>query len=242
MLGFSCTMRAVRVSVHAGALVLSLLVWNAPTWASDQDPFDSGDYIRYVQAELGSAPIEPVNPKNTAPEFTASESVYSFGLVVQRAQQPGPVQYGLEGGMRVGYGNNRRMFVHLAGSGSSMQVRSDLWTADLTFGAFFSLSVAERIRFYLSAGPALYWGRASGVDRDTQAAQEGRTAVIIDLSDNGDDVGVAWYARAGAAWMFSPNTHIGVSVRKMDARLDFGRRGRVHMDEHSWLLTLGYVY
>lgn len=217
-----------------------MLYLSASALAHAQGPLIDDNYLRYVQAELGKASVKPVNPAGTAPTLTASESVYSFGLVVQRTAQPGPFQYGWEGGVRVGYGSNRSMFVHLAGTGSSLQIRSDLWTADLTFGAFASVRAADRLRFYVSAGPSLYWGRASGADQDTTEA-DGR-AVTIDLTENGDDLGAAWYARAGAEWMFSPNTHVGVSVRKMDARLDFGRRGRIRIDEPSYLLTLGYVY
>lgn len=237
MLGFSCTVKAARAIVLVGMLGFTSLLW-----AEVHDPFVSDDYIRYVQAELGSVSVEPVSPAGTAPRLTASESVYNFGLVIQRTEQPGPVQYGWEGGIRVGYGSNRSMFVRLGGSGSSVQVRSDLWTADITFGAFASVRAADRLRVYISAGPSVYWGRASGANQDTTVAQAGGTAVIIDLTENGDDLGAAWYARAGAEWMFSPSTHVGVSVRQMDARLDFGRRGRVHMDEPSYLLTLGYVY
>ena len=237
MQGFSFTSKAARAVTCTAVLYLS-----ASAWAGAHAPFVSDNYIRYVQAELGRVSVEPVSPSGTAPRFTASESVYNFGLVIQRAEQPGPVQYGWEGGIRVGYGSNRSMFVHLAGSGSSVQVRSDLWTADITFGAFASVRVADRLRVYISAGPSVYWGRASGAGQDTTVAQAGGTAVTIDLSENGDDLGAAWYARAGAEWMFTPNTHVGVSVRKMDARLDFGRRGRVYIDEPSYLLTLGYVY
>jgi hypothetical protein len=220
-----------------------LALWLSPqAWADFWDPYAPDDKTRYVQAELGSVPVEPVNPAGTEPEATASASVHTFGLVLQRAEQTGQFQYGLEGGIRLGYGSNRSMFVRLAGTGSSVEVRSDLWTGDFTFGGFFSVSVADRLRFYASSGPALYWGRASGGDRDTSVAQANGPAVTIDLTDNGDDLGVAWYARAGAEWMFSPSTHIGFSVRKLDARLDFGSRGRVHMDEPSYLVTLGYVY
>ncbi|MDQ2075857.1 hypothetical protein [Marinimicrobium sp. ABcell2] len=230
-----------RLYRHA-LLVLPMLCLSPLASADFWDPFASPDQRRYVQAELGSVPVEPVHPTGTEPAATASASVRTFGLVLQRAEQSGQFQYGLEGGIRAGYGSNREMFVRLAGTGSSVKVRSDLWMGDLTFGGFFSIRAAERLRFYVSSGPALYWGRASGGDRDTSVAQANGPAVVIDLTENGDDLGVAWYARAGVEWMFSPRTHIGVSVRKMDARMDFGSRGRVHMDEPSYLVTLGYVY
>lgn len=224
------------------AFVLAMLSFTSLTWADVHDPLDADPYVRYVQGELGRVSVEPMSPAGSVPQSTASESVYSFGLVIQRAERPGTFQYGWEGGVRLGYGSNRSMFVYLADTGSSVGVKSDLWTADVTFGGFASASLANRVRFYVSAGPVVYWGRASGADQDTTVAQGEGTAVTIDLTDSGDDVGATWYARAGAEWMFSPNIHVGVSVRKVDARLDFGQRGRVHMDEPSYLLTLGYVY
>lgn len=247
MPGFCFKNSIARTHKATHTVVFSVVLFGAlgcvrAVWAEPLDPFVADDYIRYVQAELGSTSVKPVSPTATAPRLTASESVYNFGLVIQRAEQPGSFQYGWEGGIRVGYGSNRSMFVHLAGSGSSVQVQSDLWMADITFGAFGSVRVVDRLRFYISAGPSVYWGRASGASQDATVAQAGGTAVTIDLTENGDDLGAAWYVRAGAEVMFSANTHVGVSVRQLDARLDFGRRGRVHVDEPAYFLTLGYVY
>lgn len=211
----------------------------ADPWPSSQ----SSGRQYYVQALLGSVPVDTVTPAGTSPSRVQSESVHTLGLAVQRANQFGRTQYGVEWGARLGYGSNRDLFVRVAGSSSSVQIQSDLWTGDLSLGGFASFRPSPRSRLYLSSGPVLYWGRLSGDDEpdDSDDPAEG-SGVVLDLTDDGDDLDVTWYARAGVEFTLTPRVNLGLSVRQMDGRLYFGDRGRIRMDGPSYLLTLGYDY
>lgn len=171
-------------------------------------------------------------------------SIHTLGYHLHSAHNRGQLQYGLEGAVYIGWDSQRDYRIVLGGEQTSVSVRSDFRSGDVSFGVFTSIKPVPGLRLYSGLGPSLYWGRLPRYqNRDSGQYQSISSGpLIIDNQKNRYDLGVALYARVGAEVIFPNGTSLGFAARKLDATLSFGEHGRVRLGEPQYLFTVGYYY
>lgn len=177
------------------------------------------------------------------------DKLRSLGFTLQTPMNQGKLQYGWEGGASLAYERNTTFFLYVDGGATgSISVDSDLWTGDLSAGGFISLAPTDWLRFYLSAGPQLYWGLVKSKDDEpeiepyTQQNPNNNATIIIDTSNDDSDFGVGLYGRAGVDLILSNGFIIGASVRQTTTDLDFSAHGDVDLQQPLYQLTLGHRF
>jgi hypothetical protein len=104
-----------------------------------------------------------------------------------------------------------------------------------------SVQPADWIRLSVAAGPTLAWGHIDGAKDETVATSgaSSGSAIVIDLSQSGDDLSLVPYARAAVEFVLRNGVSVGVSARYAPHEFDFDQRGEVEIDEIQWFLTIG---
>lgn len=213
-------------------------------WASG--PWYAGTEPEYGQFLIGSHRLDHAwFATDTAdpPQIQPIRSIHTFGYHLQSPQRSGMLEYGLEGGIYLGYDSQRTYRVVLASGQSSVNIRSHFWNGDVSAGVFASINPLPGLRFYTGVGPSLYWGQLRRPEAHTSSNSDtgtGVATIVIDNRRNRYDVGLGLYARAGVEVLFANGTSLGFAVRQLDATLGFGVSGRVRLREPQYLLTVGY--
>jgi|GEM_PF-3241902 len=247
----------MATSVKAQALTLLLAVGfasSAPVSAqSATDAFRTGETsrigapsARYAFATLGVTHLESHRWEHDRPRI--SQRLHRFGFNVQMPQNRGSLQYGTEVGFNLGYDNNHDIFVRLAGEGSTIRVRSDLWLADASLGVFFSVRPSSDFRLYLGGGPGVYWAQQGG---GRGSRSEAGTSTGVSIRHDRRSGYNAWqlgsYMQAGLEVILSPRTTFGFNVRQNNVTLHFGNPGEanhsaIRMRSPQYAFTLGYHF
>lgn len=171
----------------------------------------------------------------------------SLGFTLQTPMNHGKIQYGWEGGATLAYERNTTFFLQIDGGASgSVSIDSDLWTGDFSAGGFISAMPVDWLRFYLSAGPQLYWGLVKSdsdeVEIEPYEQNSNGSTIVIDTSRDDSDFGAGLYARAGVDLMLPNGLIVGASVRQTTTELDFSGHGGVNLQEPLYQLTLGHHF
>lgn len=234
----------VNCCVYVGVLTTAAL-WSVPvsaqySYSTSRMPHSP---TRYVQGTLGRFDVYSRGRETEAStsETEWKRSFNSVGFVGQLASDHGDFQYGLEVGAQVGYDSNSGYTLRLAGSNSQVRVRSEQWLGDFSLGGFVSFRPESWLRFYASAGPALYWGRVGSPDYYYDDARD-RNRLSVDLTGEERDLKLVPYARLGLEVTVNRKINLGINVRRLNGELDFGRWGRTTLDEPAYMLTIGYHY
>jgi hypothetical protein len=200
----------------------------------------------YVQLLLGNQPLDEswtVRDDEGNDYIADVDAIRHIGFAVQRTYQSGVLEFGIEGAAFVGYDSDRKLFVRLGSESSVVDIDSSLWTGDFSAGTFIGLKPRPWLRFFIAAGPSIYWGQLShSDDADDQDGDSTSGRLVIDTRSDDHDIGVALYGRAGVEFIFDNGFVLGASVRKVNTHLDFGRNGRVDIDQPQYSVVIGSYF
>ena len=221
------------------------------TLADTLDDAAAGPLKRYAQFMIGDMSLKDSWRlyDDAGNEYQAViDGLHMFSFTLQEPRNFGRWQYGFEGGVSLGYDNERKLFVLVHGNGVGISIDSTLWTGDFSAGAFLSVKPTRWLRAYAAVGPSLYWGRFdaddNGAENDVNATNSSviDSDVIIDTRDNDYDLGVAVYGRLGLDIIFNNGFVLGVSVRQSSATLDFDANGEVDLNQPQYVINLGHYF
>lgn len=159
------------------------------------------------------------------------------GAAAQMLYGEGAFQYGFEGGGLVSWKNSNQQF---AFTNNSVAVSFDntLFLLDISMGGVLSWRPANAFRMYVAAGPSFNWGRLQVDNKDKPEPAPSSVNVEIEAGGSSHAVALGLYGRAGLEFIVNDFT-FGVSARKLNAKLDFGKNGTIRLNDLAWFLTIG---
>ena len=124
------------------------------------------------------------------------------------------VEVGYEAGFSLGWQSDRNAIVIDTGT-VLITADNDLRLFDISGGLFVATTIFDRLRLYGGAGPLAQFGRV-----DLELGQD----INGDGSVAESGFGVGYYARTGIDLALAGSTSVGIVVRWVDSKLDFGSR------------------
>lgn len=206
---------------------------------------------RYAHFSIGDQYLDEawVLEDKQGGEYRADiDKLRSLNFTIQTPMNHGKLQYGWEAGASLAYERNTTLFLKVDGGATgSVSVDSDLWTGDFSAGGFISLAPTNWLRFYVSAGPQLYWGLVKSddeveVEPYSPGAPNNTATITIETSKDNSDFGAGLYARTGIDLIFPNGFILGASVRQTTTELDLSGHGDVDLQEPLYQLTLGHRF
>jgi hypothetical protein len=103
-------------------------------------------------------------------------------------------------------------------------------------GGYVSADIGTKTRIYAGAGPLLLGGLYDSDVEETDPS----TLEAVDDSNTDLALGAGLYARAGLEYAVSKTSTLGLSVRAINANLDFGSSaGEIDLDGFQFMVTFG---
>lgn len=187
---------------------------------------------RLVQGMLGITDADSVDVELDGPtDEIRDDGTDTFGMIGgawQQALRAGAVDVGYEFGFTASFDSGRGA---VAVNNGALLVASeiDALFIDGFVGVYLGARLGDRVRLYGGAGPVLQYGEIK-VDYVDQA----NAGVRVDDSGFGGGV----YARAGIEYRMPNGTLVGLGVRRLDSRVDFGSGG---FDEIDFEATQAFI-
>ena len=131
------------------------------------------------------------------------------------------LKLGLNSGGSIAWKNSdTRVYGTIGGNGANVRIELDnsLFLGELHLGGFVRGYMGPNVSLYAAAGPMIMYGRHRVEDEDVAAPADGTIEIE---SDNESSFALGIYGRTGIDYQYKQGQHVGLSLRYMDAEMDF---------------------
>ena len=162
------------------------------------------------------------------------------GIFVEMPLAGERAEVGIESGAGIAWRNDNTEIAGSSINGNTtvrVNIDNSFLLADLDMGLYARLHLGQAASIYVGGGPAAIYGRHEVGDQTVEPAPTSGTTVVLD-ADEGSDVNVGYYGRAGIDFEWQDGYRFGIGAKWLGATLDFdGTLGETDIDGVFYFLS-----
>jgi len=189
-----------------------------------------------VQGLIGLTNFDEVHFKDSsvsAPDSSGDldlNALPGFGFALQKPISPSKysLDIGWEAGMTLGWDTEKIAFAG-GGGGGVVAVRADMVFFDMFGGPYISHTFQNgAFRIFAGGGPLVLWAWVDNADDDVPDDEQ--------FDDSSGEFGS--YVRAGIEFDIGPPGTLGLTVQRIDSKVEFNEVGSADVDGYFFAISL----